>query len=182
MADEQSLPLYRGASAVFRGWFAAKNGDIVSGIELVRRGTTAYRATGADLWGPFFDALLAEACEIAGRYEEAAQLLHDAELTVEGRGARWFVAELNRRQGRLLYRQGCLEAAEQLHRKAMSIATQQEARLWELRAATSLARLWGDKGRRAEMREMLTPIYSRFAEGFDTADLREAKTVLDALA
>ena len=123
MADEQSLPLYRGASAVFRGWFAAKNGDIVSGIELVRRGTTAYRATGADLWGPFFDALLAEACEIAGRYEEAAQLLHDAELTVEGRGARWFVAELNRRQGRLLYRQGCLEAAEQLHRKAMSIAT-----------------------------------------------------------
>ena len=94
---------------------------------------------------------------------------------------RWFTAELNRHKGQLVLRQGHPKAAEQLYRKAMSIAQEQEAKLWELRAAVSLARLWADQGRRTEARDLLAPVYGWFTEGFDTRDLKEAKALLDEL-
>ena len=100
---------------------------------------------------------------------------------VEKTGERWFAAELNRHKGRLLLRRGRTEAVEELYRKALSIAEEQEAKLWELRAAVSLARLWADQGRRAEARDLLARVYSWFTEGFDTADLKEAKGLLDEL-
>jgi len=95
---------------------------------------------------------------------------------------RWFTAELNRHKGQLVLRQGHPKAAEQLYRKAMSIAQEQEAKLWELRAAVSLARLHRDQGRRAEARELLAPVYDWFTEGFGTPDLKEARALLDELA
>ena len=91
-------------------------------------------------------------------------------------------AELFRHKGQLLVRQGHPEAAEELYRKALSIAREQEAKLWELRAAASLARLRRDQGRRAEARDLLAPVYGWFTEGFDTPDLKEAKALLDQLA
>jgi len=100
---------------------------------------------------------------------------------VEKTGERWFAAELNRLKGRLLLRRGRTEAVEELYRKALSIAEEQEAKLWELRAAVSLARLWADEGRRAEARDLLARVYSWFTEGFDIADLKEAKGLLDEL-
>jgi tetratricopeptide (TPR) repeat protein len=121
-------------------------------------------------------------CEIAGQIEEAVTLLDEALHIVERTGERWFAAELNRDKGRLLLRQGRREAAEELYRKALSIAREQEAKLWELRAAMSLARLWRDQGCDAEARELLAPVYGWFSEGFATPDLKEAKTLLDALA
>ena len=101
---------------------------------------------------------------------------------VEKTGERWFEAELNRHKGQLLLRQGESEAAEELYRKALSIAKEQGARLWELLAAVSLARLRRDQGRKAEARDLLAPVYGWFTEGFDTPDLKEAKAVLDELA
>jgi len=101
---------------------------------------------------------------------------------VERTGERWFAAELNRHKGRLLLRQGHSEAAEESYRRALSIAVEQEAKLWELRAAMSLARLRRDQGRRAEARDLLAPAYRWFTEGFDTPDLTEAKALLDELA
>jgi len=95
---------------------------------------------------------------------------------------RWFIAELNRHKGQLVLRQGHPKAAEQLYRKAMSIAQEQEAKLWELRAAVSLARLHRDQGCRAEARELLAPVYDWFTEGFGTPDLKEARALLDELA
>jgi predicted ATPase len=95
---------------------------------------------------------------------------------------RWFAAELHRQKGELLLRQGQSEAAEELYRQALDIAREQEARLWELRAAASLARLRRDQGRRAEARDLLAPVYGWFTEGFDTSDLKQAKTLLDELA
>ena len=106
-------------------------------------------------------------------------LLDDALQIVERTGERWFAAELNRHKGQLLLRQGHSEAAEELYRKALSIAEEQEAKLWELRAAVSLARLRRDQGRRAEARDLLAPVYGWFTEGFDTPDLKEAKALLD---
>ena len=94
---------------------------------------------------------------------------------------RWFAAELNRHKGELLLRQGHPEATEGLYRKALSIAREQEAKLWELRAAASLARFRRDQGRRAEARDLLAPVYGWFTEGFDTADLKDAKALLDEL-
>jgi predicted ATPase len=93
----------------------------------------------------------------------------------------WLASELNRLKGQLLLRQGHSEAAEELYRKALSIAREQEAKLWELRAAASLARLRRDKGRCADGRDLLAPVYSWFTEAFDTPDLKAAKALLDEL-
>ena len=117
-----------------------------------------------------------------GKSKRVVTLFDDALQTVERTREHWFEAELNRQKGQLLLRQGHTEAAEKLYRKALSIAVEQEAKLWELRAATSLARLWGERGRRAEAFDLLAPVYVWFTGGFDTADLKEAKALLDALA
>jgi predicted ATPase len=101
--------------------------------------------------------------------------LDDALQIVERTGERWFAAELKRHKGQLLLRQGHSEAAEELYRKALSIAVEQEAKLWELRAAASLARLRCDQGRYTEARDLLAPVYGWFIEGFDTPDLKQAK-------
>ena len=130
---------------------------------------------------PHFIALLARGCEIAGQIEEAATQWDDALQVVERTGGCWLAAELNRHKGQLLLRQGHSDDAEELYRKALSIAREQEAKLWELRAASSLARHWHDHGHRAEARDLLAPIYGWFTEGFDTPDLKDAKALLDEL-
>jgi predicted ATPase len=166
---------------IYRGWVKVMNGDLAEGISLLRSGSTASRATGAELWMPYYIALLARACEFGGQIEEAVTRLDDALQIVERTGERWFLAELYRQKGELLLRQGHSEAAEELYRKALSIAEGQEAKLWELRAAVSLTRLSRDQGRRAEARDLLAPVYDWFTEGFKTADLKEAKGLLDEL-
>ena len=108
-------------------------------------------------------------------------LLDDALQRVERTGERWLEAELNRHKGELLLRQGHTETAEELYSKALSIAEEQEAKLWELRAAMSLARLRCDEGRYMEARNLLAPVYAWFTEGFGTPDLKEAKALLDEL-
>jgi predicted ATPase len=181
VTTEQGFPVWRVQGTIFRGWVKVKNGDVTEGMSLLRNGSTAFRATRAETWMPHFIALLAGACEIAGQVEEAVTLLDDALQIVERTGERWFAAELNRRKGQLLLRQGHAEAAEKLYRKALSIAEEQEAKLWELRAAASLARLWRGQGRPAEARDLLAPVYGWFTEGFDTQDLKDAKALLDEL-
>jgi class 3 adenylate cyclase/tetratricopeptide (TPR) repeat protein len=182
LTTEQSFPFWRAQGAIYRGWVKVKNGDATEGISLLRSGSTAFRGTGAEMSMPHFVGLLARACAIAGQVEEALALSDDALQIAERTGERWFSAELNRHKGQLLLRQGHTEAAEELYRKALSIAAEQEAKLWELRAATSLARLWGVQGRRAEARDLLAPVYGWFTEGFATQDLMGAKALLDELS
>jgi len=181
VATDQGFPFYRATGAIFRGWVKAKNPDVTEGLSLLRAGSSAYSATGATAWMPWYIALLAGACEIAGQIEEGAARLDQALQLVEKTGERWFAAELDRQRGRLLLRQGLPEDAEELYRKALGIAREQEAKLWELRAAASLARLWRDQGRRAAARDLLAPVYGWFTEGFATPDLKEAKALLDEL-
>jgi predicted ATPase len=182
VTSEQGFPVWRAQGTIFRGWVKVNDGDVAEGISLLRNGSIAYRATGAEAWMPLHILLLAAACEIAGQIEEALTQLDDAFRIVERTGATWFAAELNRLRGKLLLRQGHPKIAQELYCKALGIAQEQEAKLWELRAATNLARLRRDQGRRKEARDLLAPVYGWFTEGFGTADLREAEALLGELA
>jgi predicted ATPase/class 3 adenylate cyclase len=182
VTTERGFALYHATGTIYRGWVKVKNGDVTEGMALLRSGLAAYRATSAEAWVTNYIALLAVAWEIAGQVGEALTQFDDALRVAERTGQRWFAAELNRHKGQLLLRQGHTEAAEELYRKALSVAVEQGAKLWELRAAVSLARLRSDHGRRAEAHALLSPIYGWFTEGFDTADLKDAKALLDELA
>jgi len=181
VATEQGFPHWRTQGEIYRGWVKVKNGDAMGGMSLLRSGAAAYRASGVNLFVPHYTELLAAACEIAGQIEEAVTLLDDAMHLVERTGERWLAAELYRYKGQLMLRQGHTELAEQLYRKALSIAREQEAKMWELRAAASLARLWRDEGRRAEARDLLAPVYGWFTEGFGAPDLKDARALLNGL-
>ena len=131
---------------------------------------------------PYYVDLLAKASEIAGQVDGALALLDDALRIAQRIGERWFAAELYRYKGELMLRQGHSEAAEEIYRKALVIAEEQEAKLWELRAAVSLARLGRDRGRRSEAHDILAPVYAWFTEGFETPDLKGARALLDELS
>jgi len=182
LATEQGFPHWRAQGAIYGGWVKVKNGNVTEGMTLLRSGTTAYRASGAQLLVPHYFALMAAACELVGKVEESLSLLDASLQVVESTGERWFAAELNRLKGQLLLRQGYSDAAEELYRKALGIAQEQEAKLWELRAALSMARLWRDRGQRHQARDLLASVYGWFTEGFGKLDVEEAKAFLDTLA
>ena len=180
-ALEEGYRVHPWARVFFSGWNNVKNGDVVEGISLLRSCLDGSHATGV-VWVPYQLTILAKAYESAGQVEEGLAILDEALQIVARTGVRWVVAELYRHKGQLLLRRGHTEAAEELYRKALGIARKQEAKLWELRAAASLARLRRDQGRRAEARDLLAPVYGWFTEGFDTPDLKDAKALLDELA
>ncbi len=182
VATEQGFPLYRAAGTIYRGWSKAGSGEVTEGIALLRGGSSAYSATGAETRISYHTALLAKACELAGQVEEALSQLDNALQTAERIGERWFAAELYRHKGQLMLQQGDSAAAERFYRIALSIAEEQAAKLWELRAAISFARLRRDQGRRSEAHDVLAPVCGWFTEGFDTQDLVGAKALLDELS
>jgi predicted ATPase len=179
VASEQGLPFWGAIGTSYRGWVKVRNGEVSEGISLLRNGTAAFRGTGAELFAPYPVSLLASACQIAGQIGESLTVLDGALQIVQRTGERWLAAELYRHKGELLLRQRHDQAAEELYCKALSIAVEQGAKLWELRAAANLARLRRDQGRCAEARDLLAPIYGWFTEGFDTPDLKDAKALLD---
>ena len=182
VATEQGFPVWRAQGTMLRGWVKVRSGDVADGLSLLRSGSSAYRATGAEAWIPHYFSLLAGACEIAGEVEEAVSLCDQALHSITRTGQRWLAAELTRLKGNLLLRQGHIEAAEQHYGKALNIAQEQGARLWELRAAVSLALMRRDQRRYGEARDLVAPIYGWFTEGFDKPDLAAAKELLDEVS
>lgn len=181
VATEQGFPLYRMLGTIYRGWARVSTGDLSAGISLLRSGSSAYGETGAKTRIPYHTGLLAKACEIAGQLDEALYLVDEALETTEAIGERWFASELVRHKGELMLRQGRSAPAEELYRQALAIAKKQDARLLELRAVTSIARLMRDRGRHAEAHDFLAPVYGSFTEGFGTQDLKSARTLLDQI-
>jgi predicted ATPase len=177
---DQGFPYWRAQGLIYRGWAKVATGGFGDGISSLREGVAAYQATGARWWMPQFHALQADAEVIGGDPGAALGILIEALSTSRERGENWFEAELIRRRGLLLQNRKPA-AAEQLFEEAIGIAQKQGAKLWELRAAVSLARLWRDQGERANAIELLAPVYGWFTEGFDTHDLRDAKMLLDEL-
>jgi class 3 adenylate cyclase/predicted ATPase len=183
-STEQRFAQWLAQGMILRGWALAEQGQEAEGIAQLRQGLAAWQATGAELDRPRFLALLAEAYGKAGLTEEGLRLLVEAQAAVRRSGERRWEAELYRLKGELLLARSSENhaEAEACFREAFDIASHQGAKLWELRAAMSLARLWQQQGKRAEARALLAPVYGWFTEGFDTADLQEARALLEALA
>jgi predicted ATPase len=184
LATEQGFPLWAAGGTSVRGWALAMQGQGEEGIAQIRQGIVAYRATGAVLFVPYFCTVLAEVSAHLGHTEDGLQALAEAHTLVEQQEERYWEAEVCRLRGVLLLRQPetSQAEAETWLRRALDVARHQEAKSLELRAAMSLARLWQRQDKRDEARELLAPIYGWFTEGFDTADLQEAKTLLGTLA
>ena len=184
LASEHGFAHWAASGRILQGWADAQRGEATTGIALIRDGLAADEATGARLCAPFYLALLAEALAFAGKIEEALAALDDALATAAASGERGWDAEIHRLRGELTGRLPYPDPvkAEDSFRTALAIAREQGTRGYELRAATSLARLWREQGRRGEARDLLAPLYGWFTEGFDTADLKEAKALLDELS
>jgi predicted ATPase len=183
LAMEQGFPHWKERGVVLRGWSLAHQGEAKKGIEQLTQGLRAFRATGAESNRSYFLALLAEAHETLGEPEAGLAVLTEALTFAETTGERWYEAELYRLKGALLLQQSSdnQAEAENCFHHALDIACHQQAKSFELRAATSLARLWQQQGKRQEAHDLLAPVYHWFTEGFDTADLQDAKALLHEL-
>ena len=152
------------------------------GVEVIKQGIAAMRAWGVSSFIPQAITRLADAYRMAGQPAAGLKSLDEAISIIEATGERWCEAEARRLRGDLLIAAGDGATAEANFRDAIAVACKQQAKLFELRASTSLARLWHDRGKRTEARDLIAPIYGWFTEGFDAPDLKEAKKLLDSLA
>jgi predicted ATPase len=184
LAMEQGFPSWMAQGAILRGWALAQQGQAQEGITQIEQGSSAFRATGAEIERSYFLALLSEAHSVIGQPEAGLTVLAEALVHVEHTGERYYEAEIHRLKGALLLQQSSDNQAdaEDCFHHAISIAQNQQAKSLELRAATSLARLWQQQGKPEEARQVLAAVYDWFTEGFDTADLQDAKSLLDELA
>lgn len=183
LATEHRFPHFVGSGTSFRGWaMLAMGGSIEEAISDMRWGLATKRATGAEIKLPYYLGLLAEAHRRANRVADGMTLLDEALGVVERTDERWYVAELYRLKAEALIARSDLDDAERWLSRALETAQMQRAQFWELRAATSMARLWRDQGRRTEARNLLAPIYRSFIEGFDTRDLKEVAALFAELA
>jgi predicted ATPase/class 3 adenylate cyclase len=203
LSTEQGFPVPLARGMILRGWALVEQGQREEGMVQLRHGLAAYRATGSELQWPHFLALLAEACGKVGQAEEGLRVLAEALSVIERTAERVYEAELYRLKGELTLQQFKVQGsefkvpspqyltpstqveveqeAEECFHKANEIAREQQAKSLELRAATSLARLWQQQGKHHEARNLLAEVYGWFTEGLDTKDLQEAKALLTEL-
>jgi predicted ATPase len=180
---EQGFPMLVGFNMVLCGWARAMQGHPEEGVAQIQGGLLTYRPTGHEIFYPWSLTRLAEAYGYNGQPEEALTVLAEALTVVNRTEERLWEAELHRLKGELLFQQNSANQAEaeNCFQHALEIARSQQAKSFELRTATSLARLWQSQGKRQEAHDLLVPVYNWFTEGFDTADLKDAKALLDEL-
>ena len=184
LGTAQDFPQYINSGIIYRGCVLAQRGCLGEGLALYTEGLAAARAAGREREVPLASALLAEAFRKAGEAAKGLRVLEEPLGRIARTGEGWMEAELHRVKGELLTAlpEGNPGEAEELFHRAIVIGRRQSAKMWELRAATSLARQWRDQDRVAEAHDLLAPVYGWFTEGFDTADLRDAKGLLDELS
>jgi predicted ATPase len=181
-AGAQCFPLFIGVATTFRGHALGDPAGIIDGL-------TRAAGTGTQCGAPMIFTVLAEAYQGCGKLAEALGAVETGLAIAAQTGQPFFDAELYRLRGEIALktvdspqsRVECQKTAEECFRRALDIARAQEAKSFGLRAATSLARLWRDQGKRAEARDLLAPVYGWFTEGFDTRDLKDAKALLEEL-
>jgi len=182
LSREHGFPLYLALTMVQHGWALAAQGEARVGIQQIQQGIAARRETGATTLLPDLLVWLVQAYAQAGMIEQAIDQLDEAQRMAMANGEHLTEAEMLRLRGELLLATNKdPEEAEACFQRALDVARRQEARSWELRAATSMARLWQRQGRVADARALLGEVYNWFSEGLDTADLIEARELLEAL-
>jgi class 3 adenylate cyclase/predicted ATPase len=181
LAEEKGSLMWKAAGMMRRGSVLALTGRASAAIEMLTSGITAYRTTGGTNLVPLFLPQLARAHAELGQFEDAWRCVGEAMTAAETTKQTLWEAEIHRTAGEIALMSPKLDAAkaEAYFWRAISVARAQEAKSWELRAATSLARLWRDQGKRDRAHDLLSPLYGWFTEGFDTLDLKEAKALLD---
>jgi class 3 adenylate cyclase/predicted ATPase len=184
LANEKDTSFWRAWGMMNKGWLVGLTGKASDAVQVISSGIAAWRATDATMCVPFYSSSLAMAYAQLGQFENAQRTMREAITSTEKTKERWFEAEVHRIAGEIALKSPMLGAAEAaVHfQHALSVACQQQAKSWELRAAMSMTRLWRDQGKRDEARDLLAPVYGWFTEGFDTLDLKEAKALLDELA
>jgi predicted ATPase len=184
LADEKDAAFWRAWGMLGRGWLLGLTGRAADAVQMITSGITAWRSTGATYHLPSWLSYLAAAHTEVDQLDAAWRCVGEAMAAIEATKERWFEAEVNRIAGETALKSPEADAAkgEAYFERAVAIARKQQAKSWELRAAMSMARLWRDQGKRDEARELLAPVYGWFTEGFDTLDLKDAKTLLDELA
>jgi predicted ATPase len=184
LSVEHGFTHWLAQATIERGWAMAQQGRNEEGIAQIREGLAAFRAAGTEVMRPHVLCLLAEACREKDRLDDGLSALAESLAAADAQEERHYDAEIHRLKGEFLLRQDQSNApeAENCFRCAVEIARKQSAKSLELRATMSLARLLAQQGRREEARTMLADVYNWFTEGFDTADLKEAKALLDQLS
>ncbi|HWX35738.1 MAG TPA: hypothetical protein VNZ53_51000 [Steroidobacteraceae bacterium] len=184
LADEKTTLIWKALGMLDQGCLLVLKGKASGAVQTFTSGMISYQSTGSTVWIPLHLSYLAKAYSELGQVDDAVRCIGEAITAVETTRERWCEAEINRIVGEIaLMSPGPGAAkAEAYFERALTIARQQRAKSWELRAAMSIARLWHDQGKREEARDLLVPVYGWFTEGFDTRDLKEAKALLEELA
>ena len=183
LAERNGLAQWIAFGTSLHGWALAGEGRVVEGIQRMREALAAYKAIGSEISRPHFLGLLAEAFINSGEIDQGAEALAEALAAADSTGQRYYESELYRLKGELLLVGGkATDEIEQSFLQAIAIARRQNAKSFELRAATSLCRLWHRRGESEEARRRLAEIHGRFTEGFDTPDLKEARSLLTELS
>ena len=184
VAEEKSALFWKAVGRMLQGWVLAQTGNPSGAVHQTTSGITAYQSMGATYNLPHALSYLAKAYAELGQFDDALRSIGEGVTAAETTKETWFEAEVRRIAGEISLKSPELDApkAERHFERALSVARQQQAKSWELRASMSLARLWRDQGKVEQARELLAPVYGWFTEGFDTLDLKEAKALLDALA
>jgi predicted ATPase len=183
VSTEHGHAFYLALGTFLRGWALFQQGQHEEGLAQMHQGLVALRTVGAEVIRPSFLTLLAEAYGTVAQADQGLSLLAEARTIMDQNGQRYVEAELYRLEGALRLRQTVPEVSQAVRcfQQALSIARQQQAKSLELRAATSLARLWQAQGQPQEAYDLLAPVYGWFTEGFDTTDLMDARLLLDEL-
>ena len=184
LADEKGSLFWKAWGMVLQGCVLAWTGKASNAVEMLASGITGLRSTGTTTLEPLYQSYLAKAHFDLSQFDDAWRCIGEAMTAAEKTNERWFEAEIHRIAGDIALKSSQPDAtkAEASFERALAVARAQQARSWELRAAMSLARLWRGQGRRADVHDLLAPVYGWFTEGFDTLDLKEAKALLDELS
>ena len=184
LAEEKGASFWIERATFVRGCILASTGKPTDAVQIITSGLAASQVTGTTFWLPLYESYLAKAYAKLGKFVDAWRCIGEATRAVETTKETMFEAEVYRIAGEIALQspEPDVAKAQEYFERALTVARQQQAKSWELRAAMSLARLWRDQGKPQQARELLTPVYGWFTEGFDTRDLKEAKALLDALA
>jgi predicted ATPase len=183
LSDEKGALFWSAFGKMNQGCAFILTGKASSAIETLTSGITALRSTGTTMWMPMYLAYLATAYAELHQFDEAWCGISEAMTAMENTKEILWQAEVHRTAGEivLMATESDAAKAEAYFERALSIAREQQAKSWELRAAMSMARLWRDQGKRQQAHDLLAPVYGWFTEGFDTLDLKQAKALLDEL-